>query len=50
MHPALVAQAAATLAAMYPGRHWLGLGSCEALNEHVVGGYWPEAPDRLRRM
>ncbi|WP_263119024.1 TIGR03557 family F420-dependent LLM class oxidoreductase [Cellulomonas sp. RIT-PI-Y] len=50
MHPALVAQASATLAAMYPGRHWLGLGSGEALNEHVVGGYWPEAPDRLRRM
>jgi G6PDH family F420-dependent oxidoreductase len=35
---------------MYPGRHWLGLGSGEALNEHVVGGYWPEAPERLRRM
>jgi G6PDH family F420-dependent oxidoreductase len=50
MHPAMVAQASATLAAMYPGRHWLGLGSGEALNEHVVGGYWPEAPDRLRRM
>ena len=43
-HPAMVAQASATLAAMYPGRHWLGLGSGEALNEHVVGGYWPEAP------
>lgn len=27
MHPAIVAQASATLAAMYPGRHWLGLGS-----------------------
>ncbi len=50
MHPAMVAQASATLAALYPGRHWLGLGSGEALNEHVVGGYWPEAPDRLRRM
>ena len=36
-HPAMVAQASATLAAMYPGRHWLGLGSGEALNEHVVG-------------
>jgi coenzyme F420-dependent glucose-6-phosphate dehydrogenase len=32
MHPAIVAQASATLAAMYPGRHWLGLGSGEALN------------------
>jgi G6PDH family F420-dependent oxidoreductase len=35
---------------MYPGRHWLGLGSGEALNEHVFGGYWPEAPERLERM
>lgn len=49
-HPAMVAQASATLAAMYPDRHWLGLGSGEALNEHVVGGYWPEAPERLTRM
>jgi len=49
-HPAIVAQASATLAAMYPGRHWLGLGSGEALNEHVVGQYWPEAPERINRM
>ena len=49
-HPAVVAQASATLAAMYPDRHWLGLGSGEALNEHIVGGYWPEPPTRLRRM
>ncbi len=49
-HPAIVAQASATLAVMYPGRHWLGLGSGEALNEHVVGGYWPEAPERIARM
>ena len=49
-HPAMVAQASATLGAMYPDRHWLGLGSGEALNEHVVGGYWPEAPERLTRM
>lgn len=49
-HPAMVAQASATLAAMYPGRHWLGLGSGEALNEHVVAGYWPEAPERINRM
>jgi coenzyme F420-dependent glucose-6-phosphate dehydrogenase len=49
-HPAMVAQASATLAAMYPDRHWLGLGSGEALNEHVIGGYWPEAPERLSRM
>ncbi|MDR1798350.1 MAG: TIGR03557 family F420-dependent LLM class oxidoreductase, partial [Bifidobacteriaceae bacterium] len=49
-HPAVVAQASATLAAMYPGRHWLGLGSGEALNEHIVGGYWPEAPARINRL
>ena len=50
MHPATVAQASATLAAMYPNRHWLGLGSGEALNEHVVGGYWPEVGERIARM
>ena len=50
MHPAVVAQASATLASLYPGRHRLGLGSGEALNEHVVGAYWPEAPERISRM
>jgi G6PDH family F420-dependent oxidoreductase len=50
MHPAIVAQASATLAAMYPGRHWLGLGSGEALNEHILGEYWPETPERIARM
>ncbi|HWK91137.1 MAG TPA: TIGR03557 family F420-dependent LLM class oxidoreductase [Luteimicrobium sp.] len=49
-HPAMVAQASATLAAMYPGRHWLGLGSGEALNEHITAQYWPEAPERINRM
>ena len=49
-HPAMVAQAAATLAAMYPGRSWLGVGSGEALNEHVIAGYWPEAGERSLRM
>jgi len=49
-HPAIIAQAAATLAAMYPGRFWLGLGAGEALNEHIVGEYWPEAPARLERL
>jgi coenzyme F420-dependent glucose-6-phosphate dehydrogenase len=49
-HPAMIGQAAATLAAMYPGRFWLGLGSGEALNEHVVADYWPEAPERIARM
>jgi coenzyme F420-dependent glucose-6-phosphate dehydrogenase len=49
-HPAIVAQAAATLEAMYPGRSWLGIGSGEALNEHVISGYWPEAGERSLRM
>jgi coenzyme F420-dependent glucose-6-phosphate dehydrogenase len=49
-HPAIVAQAAATLEAMFPGRFYLGLGAGEALNEHVIGGYWPEAPARLERL
>ncbi len=49
-HPAVIAQAAATQAAMTPGRFWLGLGSGEALNEHVVGGVWPEAHVRLAMM
>src|SRR5215471_6917301 len=47
-HPAILAQAAATLAAMFPGRFWFGIGAGEALNEHVVGRYWPEAPTRLQ--
>ena len=46
-HPAILAQASATLAAMFPGRFYLGIGAGEALNEHVVGRYWPEAPQRL---
>jgi coenzyme F420-dependent glucose-6-phosphate dehydrogenase len=49
-HPAVLAQAAATLEAMYPGRFYLGLGAGEALNEHIVGDYWPEAPTRLERL
>ncbi len=49
-HPAILAQAAATLEAMYPGRFYLGLGAGEALNEHITGDYWPEAPTRLERL
>jgi len=41
-HPAVIAHAAATLGAMFPDRFFLGLGAGEALNEHVVGGTWPE--------
>jgi coenzyme F420-dependent glucose-6-phosphate dehydrogenase len=49
-HPVVIAQAAATMAAMYPGRFWLGIGSGEALNEHVAAGYWPEVAERINRM
>lgn len=49
-HPAIIAQAAATLEEMFPGRFYLGLGAGEALNEHIVAGYWPEAPVRLERL
>jgi G6PDH family F420-dependent oxidoreductase len=43
IHPAVVAQAAATSAVLLDGRFRLGLGSGEALNEHIVGGPWPAA-------
>ena len=49
-HPAMIAQAAATMGALYPDRFWLGLGSGEALNEHVVAPYWPEVGERIDRM
>lgn len=41
IHPAIIAQAAATSAAMMPGRFVLGVGTGENLNEHVVGARWP---------
>jgi len=50
IHPAVIAQAAATAAAMLPGRFRLGVGSGEALNEHILGGRWPEADERLRML
>jgi G6PDH family F420-dependent oxidoreductase len=46
MHPAIVAQAAATSAAMMPGRFFLGVGTGENLNEHVLGDHWPPAAVR----
>lgn len=46
IHPAIVAQAAATVAAMMPGRFQLGVGSGENLNEHVLGDRWPAAAVR----
>jgi G6PDH family F420-dependent oxidoreductase len=47
LHPAVVAQAAATAACMLPGRFQLGVGSGENLNEHVLGDRWPNAAARL---
>jgi G6PDH family F420-dependent oxidoreductase len=47
MHPAVNAQAAATAAVLTEGRFRFGVGSGEALNEHVVGGAWPDADERL---
>jgi coenzyme F420-dependent glucose-6-phosphate dehydrogenase len=49
-HPAVVAHAAATLGAMFPGRFWLGVGAGEALNEHIMGGEWPEIGVRSAMM
>jgi G6PDH family F420-dependent oxidoreductase len=45
-HPAIVAQAAATCAAMMEGRFFLGVGSGEALNEHITGERWPSVEVR----
>jgi coenzyme F420-dependent glucose-6-phosphate dehydrogenase len=41
IHPAIIAQAAATAAAMMPGRFFLGVGTGENLNEHILGDRWP---------
>jgi coenzyme F420-dependent glucose-6-phosphate dehydrogenase len=49
-HPAIIAQAAATLGAMYPGRFWLAVGSGEALNESITGQRWPAKDERRARL
>ena len=49
-HPAVIAQAIATLGEMYPGRLSVALGSGEASNEHVTGDRWPSKPDRNARL
>jgi len=59
-HPAIIAQAAATVAAMMPGRFSLGVGTGENLNEHIIGTRWPpiavrqemleEAVDLIRQL
>jgi G6PDH family F420-dependent oxidoreductase len=49
-HPAVVAQAAATSAVLHEGRFVLGVGSGEALNEHILGTAWPTADVRLEML
>jgi len=49
-HPAIIAQASATLAEMFPGRFWIAPGSGEALNEHIVGRHWPHKAERNARL
>jgi G6PDH family F420-dependent oxidoreductase len=49
-HPAIVAQASATTALLSDGRHFLGIGSGERLNEHVIGRDWPGIATRHRML
>ena len=49
-HPAIIAQAAATLSELFPGRFWLALGSGEASNEHITGDRWPAKEERRDRL
>ena len=49
-HPAIVAQAIATLGEMFPGRFWAALGSGEAMNEHITGEPWPDHATRTARL
>jgi G6PDH family F420-dependent oxidoreductase len=50
IHPAIVAHAAATAQQLMNGRFFLGLGTGENLNEHVLGGRWPRADERLEML
>ncbi|MGB9937345.1 MAG: TIGR03557 family F420-dependent LLM class oxidoreductase [Methanobacterium sp.] len=50
IHPAIIAQAAATAALMLPGRFILGVGSGESLNEHIYGEEWPATPTRIEML
>ena len=50
IHPVVVAQAAATSAAMMPGRFFLGVGTGENLNEHVTGARWPAPDERIEML
>ncbi len=50
IHPAIIAHAAATSAAMMPGRFFLGVGTGENLNEHILGDHWPAPDERLEML
>lgn len=50
IHPAVIAQAAATAAVQLQGRFVLGVGTGEALNEHVLGDPWPATEQRLDQL
>jgi G6PDH family F420-dependent oxidoreductase len=50
IHPAIIAQAAGTVAELTAGRFILGVGSGEALNEHILGGSWPTVDRRLEML
>ena len=50
VHPAIVGQAAATAASLMPGRFFLGVGTGENLNEHILGDRWPSASERLEML
>lgn len=50
IHPAIIAHAAATTAVMFEGRFFLGIGSGENLNEHVLGDRWPPTDVRLEML
>jgi G6PDH family F420-dependent oxidoreductase len=50
IHPAIVAQAAATSAALMPGRFFLGVGTGENLNEHILGDRWPAHEERAEML
>ncbi|HEX6480329.1 MAG TPA: LLM class flavin-dependent oxidoreductase, partial [Ktedonobacteraceae bacterium] len=49
-HPSVIAQAAATVSAMAPGRFYLGVGTGEALNEYAATGMWPGYTERRERL
>jgi coenzyme F420-dependent glucose-6-phosphate dehydrogenase len=49
-HPAIIAQAAATLEVMFPGRFWLAIGSGQLVNEHITGERWPPKAERNERL